>query len=156
MIVSLTGHRPHKLGGYDPRAPRRIAIRRQLAQWCQEHQPSRIITGMALGFDQDGAVVAYNLGIPYTAALPCWHQNARWNAESTRQWQWLLDHADEIIVVTQAPYSPPVMQARNVWMVDHSDLVYACWDGSPGGTANCVTYARSIGRELVIVPPPRT
>ncbi|WP_188052008.1 hypothetical protein [Azospirillum sp. Sh1] len=40
------------------------------------------------------------------------------------------------------------MNTRNEWMVDHSDRLLALWDGSQGGTANCVRYARGLGRPI--------
>ena len=32
------------------------------------------------------------------------------------------------------------MQKRNEFMVDNSDLVVAVWNGTSGGTANCLAY----------------
>ena len=34
---------------------------------------------------------------------------------------------------------------ESLWMVDHTDLLIAVWDGGPGGTANTIRYARSNG-----------
>jgi hypothetical protein len=31
-------------------------------------------------------------------------------------------------------------------MVDHGTRVAALWDGSSGGTGNCIRYARRVGR----------
>lgn len=33
------------------------------------------------------------------------------------------------------------LHARNHWMVDRAHLLVAVFDGSPGGTAECVRYA---------------
>jgi uncharacterized phage-like protein YoqJ len=41
-----------------------------------------------------------------------------------------------------------MLQKRNEWMVDHCDLLIAVWDGSEGGTANCVRYARHHERQI--------
>jgi len=41
------------------------------------------------------------------------------------------------------------MQTRNIWMVDNCDLVLALWDGSDGGTGNCIKYANKIGKPIV-------
>jgi uncharacterized phage-like protein YoqJ len=41
------------------------------------------------------------------------------------------------------------MQTRNKWMVDHSDMVLSLWDGSAGGTANCIEYARHVDKPVV-------
>ncbi len=35
------------------------------------------------------------------------------------------------------------LNIRNEWMVEHTGLIFAVWDGSQkGGTANCVRYAQ--------------
>jgi len=44
-------------------------------------------------------------------------------------------------------YKASKMQKRNIWIVDNSDGLVAVWDGTPGGTANCVEYARNKSRE---------
>jgi uncharacterized phage-like protein YoqJ len=41
-------------------------------------------------------------------------------------------------------------QLRNEFMVDAADVLAAFFDGSRGGTFNCVQYARSVGRKTVI------
>jgi len=40
-------------------------------------------------------------------------------------------------------------QLRNEFMVDAADVLAAFFDGSPGGTANCVRYASKIGKRVV-------
>ena len=36
-------------------------------------------------------------------------------------------------------------------MVDLSDKVIAVWNGMPGGTANCIQYAKDAGRKIIFV-----
>ena len=38
-------------------------------------------------------------------------------------------------------------------MVDLADKVIAVWDGSKGGTGNCVRYAGKRGKEIIRVVP---
>jgi hypothetical protein len=38
-------------------------------------------------------------------------------------------------------------------MVDHAELLIAVWDGTSGGTANCVKYARKDGVEIWRINP---
>ena len=38
-------------------------------------------------------------------------------------------------------------------MVDHSDCVIAVWDGSRGGTGNCVEYARKQEKHILYITP---
>lgn len=53
MILSVTGHRPAKIGGYDPRNPLRVWIVGRIRQELQRLRPTHTISGMALGVDQD-------------------------------------------------------------------------------------------------------
>ena len=41
----------------------------------------------------------------------------------------------------------------NGWMVDNSDAVIAVWNGTAGGTANTVDYARKLGRSVLVIDP---
>lgn len=58
-----------------------------------------------------------------------------------------------VVYVTDAPYTRTCMQMRNQWMVDHCDALVAIWDGSSGGTENCVNYAKDQGVPMVRIDP---
>lgn len=45
------------------------------------------------------------------------------------------------------------MQNRNKKMVDACDKLIAIFDGTNGGTANCVNYAKYINKEIIIINP---
>ncbi len=153
MIISGTGHRPFKIGGFT--IPNKIFnyVCRSTEEILLKEKPDKIITGMALGFDVYLAQIAYKLRIPFIAAIPFIGQEGKWPDSSQKLYTRLLSLADEVVVVSQGTYSPEKMQIRNEWMVDHSDKVLACFDGSNGGTGNCVKYARSIGKEIIIINP---
>ena len=34
------------------------------------------------------------------------------------------------------------MQERNIFMVDRADEILAVWNGTSGGTKNCIDYAK--------------
>jgi uncharacterized phage-like protein YoqJ len=145
-IVAATGHRPDKLGGYDPKLS---VMRTEFAMdWLDIRQIDRGITGMALGWDQDFALACYELGIPYTAAVPFDGQESRWPDKSKRVYRWLMNRAAEIIVVSPGGYSAGKMLLRNEWMVAECNELLAMYDGSTGGTYHCVKYAREWGREV--------
>ena len=38
-------------------------------------------------------------------------------------------------------------------MVDDADFCIAVWDGSPGGTANCVNYIKLKRKPLLLIDP---
>ncbi len=67
-----------------------------------------------------------------------------WPPPAQEKYKKLLEQA-EVKIVSSGSYAPWKMQTRNEWMIDQAlsekHLVLALWNGSPGGTANCVKYA---------------
>lgn len=145
-VVAGTGHRPPKLGGYSEDVFTRLTL---LAfDWLvayKPYKPINVISGMALGWDQALAVGAIALNIPVTAAVPCENYESRWPASSIKTYKQILDQCQEIVYVNKRYTGPHVMQARNEWMVDRCNILLALWDGSSGGTRNCVKYAEQKG-----------
>jgi uncharacterized phage-like protein YoqJ len=66
-----------------------------------------------------------------------------------------LRFAAEVVNVTDYDIFPGawVYQKRNEWMVDHADEVVAVWDGTSSGTANCVAYAKKVGKPVWRIHP---
>lgn len=153
MIVSFTGHRPDKLGGYKLPNPTYLHVCREIDKTLRELQPEKIISGMALGVDQWAANIAIKLGIPFIAAVPFIGQEKAWPLPSQKIFNKLLERAAEVVIVSEGGYSAAKMQVRNEWMVDRADKVIAIWDGTPGGTGNCVQYAQKIGKEIIRINP---
>ena len=147
MIAALTGHRPDKLpGGYDHDSVGRATIRYLLRSFFVRRRIEKVVSGMALGFDQDGAEVALELGLHLCCAVPCDEQDRMWPQESRTVYQRMLASAAEVVIVSPGPYAAWKMQTRNVYMVDraaaaHGWLVAAHESGTPGGTQNCLAYA---------------
>lgn len=141
MVVAFTGHRPNKLGGYGPSATQ-DRVRAKLREVLGGLRPTWGISGMALGVDQWAAEVCVEMQVPFTAAVPFNGQESRWPEDSQRRYRELLAKASDVVVVSDGGYEAWKMQRRNQWMVDNADVLVAVWDGSPGGTANCVKYAR--------------
>lgn len=146
MILAGTGHRPDKLGGYDTETTNRLtAVARA---YLQSNRPDKVITGMALGWDQALGWAAHHEGIPFIAAVPFEGQESRWRSLDQEWWKALLQNAEEVVYTSEPGYAVWKMQHRNKWMVDHADHVLALWDGSDGGTANCVRYAQRVGKPI--------
>lgn len=141
MITAATGHRPEKIGGYDFYAPQRAWVRAQIKRALIDLKTTRGISGMALGVDQDFAYVCIELAIPFTAAIPFVGQEDAWPPHAQEWYEWLLIRAADVVVVSPGEYTAAKMQVRNEWMVDNCDVLLAVWDGSKGGTGNCVNYA---------------
>jgi uncharacterized phage-like protein YoqJ len=146
MIVAGTGHRPPKLGGYHDWIFQGLII---LAEdFLKIKEPKEVISGMALGWDQALAQAAINLGISLTCALPFDGMEERWYDEAKARFTNICMKADRIEVLSKE-YHGGTYQIRNEWMVDNSDLVVALWDGSSGGTFNCVYYATKVGIPII-------
>lgn len=143
MIVAATGHRPDKLGGYSNSAF--VRLMNLAAEYLVQLEGCTAISGMALGWDQAFAAAAVMLSRPFIAAIPFAGQESRWPEDSQARYRALLKQAQRAEVVSPGGYSPHKMQVRNRWMVDHADHVLALWDGSAGGTRNCVEYALNKG-----------
>lgn len=152
MRIAVTGHRPNKLWGYNYYSPSYIKLGKILRDLLIEHKATVAISGMALGVDQVFAMVAIKNKIPLMAYTPCPNQDKLWTAESKILHQSLLDKADTVYVVSDS-YSIDAMQKRNIAMVDNCDLLIAVWDGSSGGTANCVSYAKMVDKPIIRINP---
>lgn len=157
-IVAVTGHRPEKIGGYRIPNPTYRSIIQALRTNFIELAPSLVLSGMALGVDQWAAELCITMGIPFTACLPLREEafNSKWPAASKVKLRYLLSMAHQVIVVTDGPYEPWVMQARNQWMVDRCAVLLAVFNGSDGGTANCIDYAQRFGRPVKFINVPAT
>lgn len=157
----FTGHRPSKFPfGYDESSVGCLAIKRCLAEAVETLFASRgvnsFISGMALGVDTWAAeaVVAARQehpGIRLLAAVPCQGQDSRWPEHARRRYQNLLDLSDRVEVLSEDPYAPWQMMARDRWMVDRSGFLVAVFDGSPGGTAHTHAYAKKQGLPILRV-----
>lgn len=109
-----------------------------------------LISGGAQGIDQMWMEVGLYLELPVIAALPFEGYDSKWPVASQQIYRKLLDQCHEVRYIAGPGYDPAKMQLRNQWMVDNSDVLVAYWNGTPGGTANCVGYAMSKGHKVVI------
>lgn len=179
LFVSFTGHRPDKLPGkYDWDAPANQKLMKKIEEictWLMEGNPDKRVYfyfGGALGVDQMAFEVCYKLKKQYgnrmllAICVPFQKQSNAWKtSKSVERYQKQLDEANFVINVDEAigynrcknvpigEYSVEKMQIRNEFMVDHSDLTIAVFDGTKGGTKNCVDYAIKKGNELIVIHP---
>ena len=120
--------------------------------------------------------------IKLIACIPCDRQESKWNWKDQKLYWDVLRKCDKIYGVTESgaevelvtmfidegvyelwtieprdylvEYKPWLMQARNKIIVNHCDTLIALWDGSSGGTYNCIDYAKRQGRVNIIVWDP--
>ena len=150
MIVAVTGHR--KLGGYGPSLLQN-RVRAEILDALVRLQATSAISGMALGVDQWAAEDCVFHGIPFTAAIPFDGQELAWPLEAQVHYHEILARAAVRHIVCPGNYAPWKMQRRNEYMVDNCDALFAVWDGSPGGTENCVKYAEQVGKPVWRIDP---
>lgn len=142
MIYGVTGHRDVEQEPGELLAFARLSVAKMTERGCTE-----IITGMARGWDLAVARAAYDLGIPYCAAIPFPGQPNLWTEADQVEWAWAVKRAARQIVI-----GPTMLNVfyhkRNRWIVDHSVELWSFWSGSPGGTEHCTLYAEEIGRTV--------
>jgi len=114
-----------------------------------EKQISHFLVGMALGTDQVFAERLSARKIPWTAVVPCRTQANPWPKRQQMHYKKLLENASKQVVLFEE-YSRGVMQSRNLYMVRHSVLCLAVYDGRlTGGTHHAINAAK--GRMDIVV-----
>lgn len=150
LIHAATGHRPDKINGGYSDATFNCLVK-TARTYLQTADVKEMITGMALGWDQAVAQACVDLDIPYIAAVPFAGQDSLWPRDSRARYDRLIAWASNVEIVTER-YEMPVaraLQVRNEWMVDRCQIVLALWNGTFGGTHNCIKYAKKHHRPIV-------
>jgi hypothetical protein len=137
--IAFTGHRHLRFS----------EVQGALAAIHAKYPDATWITGGAIGLDSHAAEYARLHGIPLWLILPFPPKvmTAKWNPAQVAMLRSHIEYCSKLSVLSPA-YKVSVYQDRNVRMVDLSTLLCAFFDGSPGGTGNCVRYARSIGHPI--------
>ena len=155
----FTGHRPNKLPwGANEQSEACGKLKEELKARLEgicELGYRHFICGMAIGCDMYFAEAVLELKKKYPdltleAAIPCGSQPEKWNSEQRKQYNRLIDACSRITVL-QINYSADCMMKRNMYMVDKSSLLLACFDGSPGGTMNTIVYAQRNDVKVIII-----
>ena len=161
MRLMLTGHRPHKLGGYNnSEIQNRIELKlaevldRALELANKMGKELIVLTGMALGSDQLWAKTALKKGIKVIAYVPFQGQHIRWPDHAQREYFSILDECHKVVHCSKAGYAAWKLYKRDRDMVDNADYCIAIWDGGEkGGTANTVVYAQNENKPLLHIHP---
>jgi len=146
----FTGHRPNKLKGYNAKDNKELLWRLHevIVEHIEKHHVTTFVSGMALGIDQWAAKIVLKLketkypNLKLVCAIPHKNHSSKWNDFSKREWEDITNKADRVVYTSEEEYKPYLMQIRNQWMVDNTDYIIAVWDGTEGGTGNCVAYAK--------------
>ena len=152
IAVAFTGHRT-----YRSEADEEL---RQLLEELYAKGARRYLCGMAWGFDLSAgeAVVQHKLlheDVELVAVEPFAEFRSLFRGEDAERYDALIAAADCRVVVGENNVG--AYMRRNDYLVDHSSLVVAWWDGRrDGGTAYTALRARRKGREVVnLFPDPQ-
>lgn len=151
MIICGTGHRPQDLPcGFAHKDSWKLDKLAAIKRFLMANEVSRVISGMALGYDQWLAYASLSLNINLSAYIPFQGQEIRWNEKYQKQYASLLARCNTIQYVCEGSYAPWKMQRRNEVMIQDSDLVLALWNPAKktGGTFNAVSYALKINKPI--------
>lgn len=155
----FTGHRPQKLPwGTREDDPRCLALKEELTARLEGLYSCgyrNFICGMAIGCDMFFAEAVLELKSKYPdvsleAAIPCGTQPEKWRSPDVRRYNRIIDSCDSVNVM-QTYYTNDCMQRRNRYMVDHSSVLLACFDGRPGGTMSTILYAQRQGLKVITI-----
>jgi len=138
----FTGHRPEKIAGDEAHVKKKL--QREIER-AYEDGYRTFITGMSRGVDLWAAQSAMDLrkvfpDIRIIAAIPFEGFESKWPEEWKRLYHKMLKKVDLKVKLAEE-YVPECYQRRNRWMVDHSSLLIAYYNGSSGGTRNTIQYA---------------
>lgn len=174
-IACFTGPRPSQLYGYEDVSRGRykaiVAYMEQVVAVAYNDGYDTFISGGAQGFDQLAfwsveKVKEENSAIGNILYLPFEQQDRIWRSEGLfgqKEYQKMKGMADAFIYTTDGIVSEryeiiKALHTRNHRMVDDSSLVIALlagrsrdWQTSKGGTAECVRYAMSRGKQVLAI-----
>lgn len=148
--AAFTGHR-----WYD--SSRKHTVRKNIEECVREAYRNGItnfISGMAIGFDLLAAEVVLSLrhecpAITLTAVLPFREQASRFNELNKCRYYKCLSQADDIVILSN-DYTAKCYLERDRFMVEHSSLLIACYDGrNRGGTFWTVNFAARTGKNVI-------
>ena len=148
----FTGHRPEKLKIPEDRL---VLLLEEEIRKAITGGFTTYITGMAKGTDLIAGEIVLRLReqddrLKLICALPHPGFGLHWGGGWTERFQKVLAAAD--LVRTICPdFSYAAYQTRNEWMVRHSALVIAVFNGERGGTKNTMDYAQRTGVQCVVI-----
>jgi uncharacterized phage-like protein YoqJ len=135
--------------------------------WILLYDFANFISGGAIGADTLFAEAINELQtempeekIHSLIARPFSNQPSRWSKVAQQRYNEMLLKADNVVTIGPNPHPNNkrdvfvLMDNRNKFMVDNSDVVLAVWDGrTKGGTWNCISYAHASNKKIFVLDP---
>jgi hypothetical protein len=154
-VVGFTGHRILK-------APAKAdAALRQALDALRQEAPGEWIGASSAAEGSDLLFASYlvDAGLQWHALLPLPAVDFR-NDFTPETWAWvetLLAKAEQVQVLAPGASREEAYLDCGIETVNACDVLVALWDGEPargpGGTADVVTFARELGKPLIVIDP---
>lgn len=146
---AFSGHRPEKVEGLEGQII--VELRKEILD-AIDHGHTTFLTGMSRGVDLWAADIIihlrrYNPELKLIGVIPFEGFESNWSVDWKKHYKLVRKELDWLHVVSKE-YNPDVYQLRNQFMVDHSSMVLAVYNGQPGGTQNTIRYAH--GRDVSV------
>lgn len=116
------------------------------------------VCSLATGADQLFARAVLDAGGALHVVVPCDKYEETFQGADLAAFHDLLQQAEQVETLRHPEPIEEAFYAAGRRVVDLCDVLIAVWDGEParglGGTADVVEYARSGGRQVVVIWPP--
>ena len=159
---AFTGHRPKcfpwKYNESDPDCVLLTEVLETQIKALIDRGVTDFLSGMAQGTDLWCSEIVLDLkkenpALNLHCILPCKGQESKWAALAQKRYHLILAQANEVVYVGQE-YNRDCMLERNRWLVDHSSILLAVYNGTyRSGTGMTVRYAQKLSREIIIIDP---
>jgi uncharacterized phage-like protein YoqJ len=160
--IGFSGHRPQKLGGWDPDDlwnKKIISVLDGLIKALKYiyGDDLRLIAGGALGVDQWVMELAVANSVKLTAAIPFRSYHSKWPMPRQKHYLDLLKNVDKTYYVCAEDKDlayGTMMMRRNQWILDMSEILIAVWDKQEnGGTYDAIRRAREMKVPILVIDP---
>jgi uncharacterized phage-like protein YoqJ len=128
MVLSGFGHRPDEMGGYGIDNIANLVL--FAIETLDLYKPTKVISGMSLGWEQALALAALELNIPFIAALPFKNQENVWPEKSQYFYRSLLAKAEHIKTLWPGPFDAKMFWRRDQWIIDRCDGLLVLWQNN--------------------------
>lgn len=142
MIIGVSGHRKLPQDHYN-----HIYIETEKA--LRQLKPDKLISGLAIGYDQLAAVIAFRNNIPVIGAIPFIGQENVWPDKAKETYNKIVNKCNNTVIVCNGDYAVWKFMERNKYIVDNSDIILCYFNGSNSGTKNCIDYAKTKNKKII-------
>lgn len=148
MNIGITGHQ--NIGG------KKLInwVRRELHQEIIQNKEIKIArSSLAIGADQIFAQVVLEMNINLISVIPSEGYEKTFATKERTEYFRLKSLCSSTEFLNFPSPAQEAFLAAGIHIADHSDLIFAVWDGLPakglGGTGDIVKYALSLGKHVI-------